>query len=230
MKHIDLDLLLSDYLYIAHKTERDKVRRLALGLNGRLLDAGCGRVPYRRYFKKITEYIAMDSKQNSSVDIIGSVCDMPFKNKEFDSIICSEVLEHLSEPEKGVSEISRILKDSGLLYLTVPMCWRLHYEPDDYYRFTKYGLEYLLKKSGFEILTMERIGGFFSYVAVRLIDIFVLRIFFPFVSLFGIKRGKYRLAALLTMPVSIVFLILAKLLDMLDPSDAYGWAVLAAKK
>lgn len=227
--HLDLDLLFTDYLYIAHKAERDKIRRFASSLNGRLLDAGCGRKPYVRYLDRVSEYIAMDKSPDVSARLVGNVCAMPFKDKEFDSVICNEVIEHLQEPDKGITEIGRVLKDAGILYMTAPMCWRTHYEPDDYFRFTKYGLEYLLKKNGFEIITMERLGGFFSYIAVRFIDIFVLRIFFPIVTFFGIKRGRYRLAALLTMPASIVFLAVARLLDILEPDDAYGWAVLARR-
>jgi len=230
MIHIDIDLLLSDYLYIAHKIERDKMRRFASSLNGRLLDAGCGRRPHRRYLNRVIKYVAMDKNRNVSADVVGNICEIPFKDREFNSVICSEVIEHLQEPDKAIAEIRRVLKDSGVLYLTAPMCWHIHYEPDDYYRFTKYGLEYLLQKSGFKIMTIERMGGFFSYVTVRLIDIFVTRLFFPFLSIFGIKRGRYRIAAILTMPLSILFSLVSIILDILEPNDAYGWAVLAKKQ
>jgi SAM-dependent methyltransferase len=68
-------------------------------------------------------------------------------------VLCTEVLEHLPEPQKAVDEIFRVLKPGGTLLLTTRFLFPIHDAPHDYFRFTKYGLRYLLR--GFEILKLE---------------------------------------------------------------------------
>ena len=46
---------------------------------------------------------------------------MPFKNNFFDAVIVEDVLEHLEQPEKAVSEISRVLKKGGVLTSYIPL-------------------------------------------------------------------------------------------------------------
>ncbi|WXG40757.1 MAG: class I SAM-dependent methyltransferase [Candidatus Freyarchaeum deiterrae] len=46
--------------------------------------------------------------------------EMPFKDKSFDVIICSDVIEHLERPENLVKEVSRLLQKDGMLYITCP--------------------------------------------------------------------------------------------------------------
>ena len=148
----------------------------------------------------------------------------------FDAILFNEVIEHVQSPNKSLEEVYRVLKKNGKLFLTAPMYWRLHYAPHDYFRFTNYGLTYILESNNFRILEIERMGGFFSIMFIRLIDIFVTKIFFRLTSFLSIERGKYRLAALLTCPFSFIGYYLGNLLDKIDKDDAFLWAVLAKKK
>ena len=52
--------------------------------------------------------------------LVGDLEDLPFKNNSFDTIICSEVIEHLLEPERAFREFGRVLKSRGFLIVTTP--------------------------------------------------------------------------------------------------------------
>lgn len=126
--------------------------------NGMCLDLGCGNKEYKE-FLKVNDYIGVDVSKDSKADILCDAHFLPFKNACFDSVLCTQMLEHVQNPNKVCSEIVRILKAQGTILLSVPMIWELHEEPNDYYRYTKYGINFLLKKNGFKILHIESRGG-----------------------------------------------------------------------
>jgi SAM-dependent methyltransferase len=75
---------------------------------------------YKRFRKlKNLEYITTDL--NSPIaDVKADICDLPFKNDEFDFIICNHVLEHIPDDTKAMQELYRILKPGGTAILQVP--------------------------------------------------------------------------------------------------------------
>lgn len=229
--NLDLALLFSNHLYIGKRLELEKAKKFCPLLKGYILDIGCGNKPYKTYLDKNSHYFGMEYQEYShEPGVFGDVNKLPFKDMVFDAILFNEVIEHVPEPNKSIEGICRVLKKGGKLFLTAPMYWRLHYAPCDYFRFTNHGLLYILSKNNFEVQVIERMGGFFSIVFIRMIDIFVTKIFFKFTSFLSIERGKYRLAALLTWPFSFIGYYLGKFLDKLDKDDAFLWAVLAVKK
>jgi SAM-dependent methyltransferase len=78
-------------------------------------------------------------------------------------------LEHLEEPEFALRECFRVIKNGGVVIYTVPFIWPLHEEPRDFYRFSKYGLEYLFKKVGFEIIEILPLCGFWGTFGQQLV-------------------------------------------------------------
>ena len=220
--------LLFNPLFIVKKLQIEKFKKYSGYLLGRVLDVGSGTAGFGRYLPEGTDYIGMDEFINVGPDILGKAQDLPFGEEAFDSIICTEVLEHLPEPQHALIEMKRVLKKEGFLYLTVPQEWCLHYEPSDYFRFTRYGIKYLLEKNGFKVLSIERIGGVFSLIGQRISDVSWQLGRNCLKPLLG-ESWAERISSVLVWVFLIFFYCLAKLGDGINKSDALGWAVLAKK-
>lgn len=110
---------------------------------GTILDIGSAQWNYpKEHFKNVT---TLDIQPPA--DVIGSVMNMPFKDKSFDCIICLETLEHVEDPLRAMSEIYRALKPGGIFVGSAPFAYELHGEEyGDYWRFTKQCWERLLLK------------------------------------------------------------------------------------
>jgi SAM-dependent methyltransferase len=115
------------------------------------LDLGCANSWYTKYFKN---RIGLDIYKGKGVDVVGDAHSLPFEDNKFDLILCTEVLEHLHSPQIAISEMHRVLKKDGLLILTTRFIFPLHDSPNDFYRYTKFGLEYLFKE-GWRIERLE---------------------------------------------------------------------------
>lgn len=134
---------------------------------GDLLDAGCGTQPFRAMLEEqVDRYVALDIEARSEdVDHIGDVEDMAVvPTASVDTVLCSEVLEHVPHPAKAAGELARVLKPGGTLIVTVPFMARLHEEPHDYFRYTRHGLRRLLVEAGFEIDDIVETGSLFSFL------------------------------------------------------------------
>ena len=133
--------------------------------SGKLIDLGCGKVPlYEAYKDFIESNFCVDwENTNHKKQFLDVVCDLnkplPFVDGTFDTILLSDVLEHLHEPGDLWREMSRILRSEGKLILNVPFFYKIHESPHDYYRYTEFALKRFAEKSGFVIKVMEPIGG-----------------------------------------------------------------------
>lgn len=136
------------------------------GKDKKVLDAGAGRLAYRPLIKLFTNnYTSSDFKKtHDQLDVVTDIEKMSFKDKTFDLVFCSQVLEHVPHPNKALTEINRILKSKGHVVITVPLLGYIHNAPYDFYRYTRFGLETLAKDSGFKVIKLEELGGFFSFL------------------------------------------------------------------
>jgi SAM-dependent methyltransferase len=159
----------TDYL-IARRLQDHLFEHCRL-LNGSMLDLGCGNRPYRAWLTNILTYTPYDlDPRFSKPAVVGTAARLPFRSYTFDSVLCTQVLEHVPTPWETVAEISRVMKSDGTLLLSVPQAWRLHEEPHDYYRYTKFGLKYLVESAG---MTLEKIlpqGGVWVHVGTSLVN------------------------------------------------------------
>ena len=138
------------------------VHALLVHLQGKCIDIGCGDMPFRSLIEeRVNQYDSIDiERRTSNVKYLGDIQDMNMiDNDNYDSALCLEVLEHVPNPFKALSEIHRILKKGAKLVCSAPHLSRLHEEPHDYYRYTKYGLRYLFENSGFRVISIEPCGG-----------------------------------------------------------------------
>ncbi len=132
---------------------------------GKLLDLGCGNVPfYQAYKENVTDNICVDWEntlhRNEYLDF---ECDLtkplPFDKGEFDTIILSDVLEHIPNPDHLWNEMSRVLAQGGKIIISVPFYYWLHERPNDYYRYTEFALRRFVENSGLTLIQLEPIGG-----------------------------------------------------------------------
>jgi SAM-dependent methyltransferase len=75
----------------------------------------------------------------------------------FDLIICCHVLEHTPAPQRAARNIEALLRPGGLVYISTPWSQAFHAAPDDYWRFSRRGLELLFRR--LEILSSFYSGG-----------------------------------------------------------------------
>ncbi|OGQ96076.1 MAG: hypothetical protein A2521_13285 [Deltaproteobacteria bacterium RIFOXYD12_FULL_57_12] len=191
---------------------------------GRLLDVGCGKKPYRILFDGIVdEYLGIDLSRgnDSAVDACGSALDLPVLTESVETILCTQVLEHLPDPKQAVLEMYRVLKKGGHLILTAPMVWELHGEPFDYFRFTPYGLETLARSSGFEVVYIKATTGVWAVIGQQLSCIFY--------KLFGKPKCFFDLALKLSLCflVQETFLLLDKIAH--NERESLGHILVAIK-
>ncbi|WP_138498279.1 class I SAM-dependent methyltransferase [Nostoc sp. PA-18-2419] len=122
-------------------------------MKGKVVDIGCGQSPYKHLLNSYkTQYYGLDIEDaaknfdyDNSQIIHFDGQHIPLADSSMDCFVCTEVLEHVKEPEKFIAEIYRVLKIGGLGIVTVPWSARYHYIPYDYYRFTPSALTILFQ-------------------------------------------------------------------------------------
>lgn len=138
-----------------------------------LLDAGAGECRFKEQLRHV-RYIAVDTRWGdqrwdySGIDAVSTIDRLPFKPDVFDIIICTQVLEHVREPQRVLDELFRSLAQGGVICITAPQGWGVHQPPHDYFRFTCHALSYLLENAGFDHITITPSCGYFGYLANRL--------------------------------------------------------------
>ncbi len=162
---------------------------------GVLVDVGCGEKPYKRIFAPhVTRHLGIDIRPGTSgaVDVVGDAYSTNLPDGACDTLLCTEVLEHLEEPARALAEMRRILKADGHVILTVPFFWHVHEAPRDFFRYSEYGLRHLFQNAGFEVVTIRPLTGF--VVTFAQLGIYYARTAFPRAR--RLLRGPFWLAQL----------------------------------
>jgi SAM-dependent methyltransferase len=162
---------MATHKWLIERVAREEVRRNAIHCHGDLLDVGCGEKPYeaiiRRYVRSYTGLDHLDTLHSHRADVWGDAMALPFDDLSFDTVVMFQVLEHLPEPATALLEAHRVLRSGGLILVTTPFMWGLHEQPLDFYRYTPFGLEHLLRKAGFDDITIEQVGGYWLTAGLR---------------------------------------------------------------
>lgn len=136
-----------------------------------VLDAGAGDGPYKSLFDH-ARYESADFEQvDKPYQKSTYVCDLkkiPVEDARFDFIVFNQVMEHLPEPKLVLTELYRVLKPGGKMIYTGPLFYEEHEQPYDFYRYTQFGLRYLLESTGYNIDRLDWLEGYFGTVGYQL--------------------------------------------------------------
>ncbi len=134
---------------------------------GFLLEVGAGGSYLKeRFASQVENWVTSDYDLRANVDIRCDAQSLPFKGNIFDTIICIDVIEHVPDPQKMVSELVRVLKPGGILILSTPFFFYMHESPFDFHRFSKFGLLNLMEKNNMSVITLTPTGGVISTLGI----------------------------------------------------------------
>jgi SAM-dependent methyltransferase len=177
--------------------------------HGELLDMGCGRKPFAPLFEgRISRYWGTDLSVSpylghARLDAFARAEAQPFRDASFDTVMGLSMLTYLPEPVRMLHEARRLLRPGGVLILEFTQMVPLHDEPYDFFRFTRYGAEYLLQQSGFEAVEYIPIGGLWARVGLSTIA-----------GLNRINRGPARIVT--EIPVRVLYVVVQGVCELLD--------------
>lgn len=169
--------------YFARKNLYNNIKKFSAFLVGKTLDVGCGKKPYRDLFENVKEYIGLDIENaghlhdNEDIDVFYNGKNFPFEDNSFDSVLSNQVLEHVFNSKLFLSEINRVLKLDGFFLLTVPFVWDEHEQPNDFGRYSSFGLKHILDEAGFSIIYFEKSTQGLEAIC-QLFELYIYKIFY----------------------------------------------------
>ena len=160
-------MLMHNWL-VCRPLRRYVAKALAAHGRGRLLDVGCCSMPYKKFGRNVDEWVGLDSvrciHRDSAPEVVSEAEALPFDDESFDTVLCTQVLEHTREPARILREMCRVLVPGGHLILTADFIWHLHEDPEDNYRFPPTGLKRLVEQAGLSVTHLEVLLGFYGIV------------------------------------------------------------------
>jgi len=194
---------------------RRNIQLCAPFLTGKLLDFGCGSKPYKDFCTNVSEYVGLDYEnlghphENEPIDVFYNGREIPFPSEHFDSLLSTQVLEHVEDLNFTIKEWHRVLKQGGRLLVTAPFVWGEHELPHDYRRFSACGLERLFSENGFRCVEIKKLGTPLEVIAQ-------LRINYLTPFCLKTKVSRIFLMLFIAVPTSMAAIILSYLLPTSD--------------
>lgn len=174
----------------------------------KVLDVGCADQWVRQHLNDRCHYVGLDYPATAvewygtRADVFADAQSLPIQDEVLDCIILLDVLEHVPDTDKLISEVQRTLRPGGTLVLRVPFLYPLHDEPRDFVRLTRHGFESLASKHDFVIRKISGYGHPLETAAL-LANIALTKTFLNWIS------GANPLALLL--PILPFFVVLTNL-------------------
>jgi SAM-dependent methyltransferase len=227
---IDFNPSITHPSYLTRNRLLKGLKKYSTKLNGRLLDFGCGSKPYQSLFE-VDEYVGVDFENpghphlNEKIDFFYDGKLLPFSDAQFDSILSSEVFEHIFNLEQMLKELNRVLKPGGQMLITCPFAICEHEVPNDFARYSSFAIQHLLKQNGFEIVAFEKLGNSVETVS-QLFLMYIHQHITPFVRKVPVVRSLFRFCVYTS--INILTVISSKILP--DKRDLYLNNIVLARK
>jgi SAM-dependent methyltransferase len=174
---------------------------------GVLLDVGCGDKAFARLFAgRIDRYLGVDLPSSSypiHPDLFARAEALPLPDASVDTVLGISIMTYVPDPMRVLEEVRRVLRPDGRLLMEFPQMAALNDEPNDYFRFTRFGADSLLERAGFEPIEHVEMGGLWTAVGLQLIA-----------GLNRINRGPWRL--LTELPVRALYVSVQVFFAFLD--------------
>ena len=217
---------------VYHLFDKMEQAGAAYGPDTLVLDAGSGQGRFKAEFEH-TRYVGVDlavgdaTWDYTALDTISNLVRLPFDDDLFDVVLCTQVLEHVPEPQRVLNELSRVLKPGGKLYLSAPQSWHQHQKPHDYYRYTSFGLRYLLTSAGLEVEELLPMGGYFWFLSFQLQNLN----YWVFPRGMKGRRWTWPLRGLFALLFQVITPMILYYLDPLDriQDETFGYVCTAVK-
>lgn len=159
--------------YVVRQSLLKAIDELRPTIKGRVLDLGCGVMPYKDYLKTplVDNYVGIDLELTLyhnlvKPDFYWDGINIPLADSTCDFVIATEFFEHYYDINHILIEIKRVLKKDGVLFFTVPSIWPIHEAPFDYHRFTPFSLDQYFKKAEFSAWEVKPLGGFYTCLSL----------------------------------------------------------------
>jgi len=150
--------------YWVRKRLDEAIARHANLAHGRLLDIGCGTKPFEKLFVPfVDQYIGLEYSPESGyrgnkADFCGDAAYLPLADESVDTILCTEVMEHVPDPERTIQEFARILTPGGTVITTAPFFYPIH-DAYDFFRYSPDGLKAIMERYGLTVEEVRPLSG-----------------------------------------------------------------------
>lgn len=141
---------------------------------GHLLDLGCGQAPlYGVYGPLVTNITCVDWAGSlhavRHADLLADLNETcPLPDDTYDTILCTDVIEHLQHPERMFMDAARMMRSGGHLILGTPYLYPLHELPHDYFRCSASALDMMARAAGLTVIELRPYGTYRHVLGVML--------------------------------------------------------------
>ena len=160
--------------YLADSSLKKRIGETFPYVKGKVLDVGCGEKPYEKLFcAEIDAYVGVDQPSShhfytpqTRADVFGDACRLPFLSESFETVLCTEVLPHIENPNSCFAEFASVLRPGGFLIVTANKSWerRTGLPIPDFWRFTDQGLALLAEKQNLNVIYTKPGCGFLAMI------------------------------------------------------------------
>jgi ubiquinone/menaquinone biosynthesis C-methylase UbiE len=179
------------------------------------------------------KYISSDIAPTDQTDVVCDAQNMIFSDEQADVIAAFEVIEHIPDTNKFLSEVWRVLRTNGYLVLSFPFLYGRH-DFQDFYRWTPQGIQRILKLHGLTLVLIKNRGGTFLTM-VTLLSNFIHSFFQPAIGSWraqGIwKKMYFGIMTIVMFPVMLLswFAFGIDLIIDRNSSNPSGYVIIAQK-
>ena len=198
--------------FIANRNLYNALIKIApIYAKGKLIDLGCGVKPYEKLFRPyVDDYFGVDLKDTASAnyaemtcaDLYIDICNTKLIGGSFDTLLSTQVLEHIYDTKSYLAECYRLLQMGGVAIFTVPQSYECHAKPYDYYRFTEFSLKKLFEEQGFEIVELFPLEGAYATLQqLKIVSVILGGFKYKHGSMRFLDRVAYKLYRLTLVPI-----------------------------